>query len=495
MRASDRTLRLLTALFGVDPQAAARAMAAATIALEMVHPSPADEIALALCATLLLRLDAAAPTIAIDVPRTRARSLPGLSDEPLVDALSAAHSGFDSVARLRAGRMSAADLTITFGAAGSGRTVSSSGWAALVDERPGGPPGNEIGASFAGVLGAGEAFKAALLHAGIRSDRVAPWKGVVSLWDFSLSADPGPPLPASIDLTGHAFAGAGGIATACGWVLGMLPVCGDPAVVDFDVLDETNLNRHLSGGFANVGDGKAGLLADMLASSSCHPVLRESRWENLPAGERSPLVAVVTVDDDATRRDIQLDMPRYVLNAGTSDDGLYRLTAHDFTNGACLGCVSRGDRRFAGIVESVAAALGLEPGDIAAHARSVDPLPPSIIERLAVEPEVRRLLATIPGREFLEAACAHLTLSPAEPAVSAPMLSAAPGVLLAASIVKGSVGRPERGGLDVRTSILSGPHQRWARGLAKRTNCECSDPVYLDHHRQKWTVTPPLAPR
>jgi hypothetical protein len=188
-------------------------------------------------------------------------------------------------------------------------------------------------------------------------------------------------------------------------------------------------------------------------------------------------------------------MPRYVLNAGTSDDGLYRLTAHDFANGACLACVSRGDRRFAGIVESVAAALGIEPGDIAPHVRSYDPLPPSIIERLAVEPDLRRLLATVPGREFLEAACAHLTLSPAEPAVSAPMLSAAPGVLLAASIVKGFVSRRERGGLDVRTSILTGPHQRWARDLAKRTNCECSDPVYSDHHRQKWSLTPPLAPR
>jgi hypothetical protein len=484
--ASDRTLRLLRALFGIDPEDVARRMAGATVALVADKPSPADEIALALCATLLLRLDAAAPVIVIDTPRARTRPLPGLADGPIVDALASAHAGFDSVERLSVGRAPGADLTITFGSTRPGLYVGSSGWAAFVGDAVDGPTGNEIGAAYAGTLAAAEAFKTILRRAGIGTERAAPWRGAVSLWDFSLTPNPGPALPDVVDLTGHAFVGAGGVATACAWVLALVPRAGDPRVVDFDSLDEPNLNRHLSGGFLDLRIPKAQLMCSMLESPTCRPVPRLSRWQDLAGPERSPQVAVVSVDDDPTRRDLALDMPRHVINAGTGEDGVYRLSVHGFADGACLSCLSRGGRRFAGVLESVASAVGLAPDDLGPYVRSHDPLPAAVIERMTVAPEVRELLAQTPGREFLEAACAHVRVAPAEPAVSAPMLSAAPGVLLAAEIAKAAIGALDLGGTEVRTSILSGPHRRWMRRRAKLSTCECTDDAYVDYYREKW---------
>lgn len=493
MSASDRTLRLLRALFDVDPAVAARAMATGTVALTMPEPSAPDELALALCAIELLRLDEAAPEIVIDAPTSRARALPGLSDAALVDALASAHVGFESVDRLRHGATDDADLVLSFGRPGRGRFVASRGWAALVDVEADGPPGNELGAAFSGILAAIEAFKVLLIRAGVPASRVPRWQGAVSMWDYSLFPAPGPSMPSLVDLSGHAFVGAGGIATGCGWVLGTIAVAGDPLIVDFDGLDETSLNRHLSGGFANIGDGKARLLGDLFAGAACAPRPRECRWQDQPAADRSPVVAVVSVDDDRTRRDVQLDMPRWLLNAGTSDDGLYRLTSHDFEHAACARCVSRADLRYPSLLESIAARLGVAASDIAPFSRSRDPLPPSLIARFNVDPSVRELLATVPGRDFLEIACGHLRVAAPEPAVSAPMLSAAPGVLLAASIVKGSIGAPDPPGLDLRTSVLSGPHARWSRTLAKRSDCECSDPLYVEHYRRKWSS--PQSPR
>lgn len=484
--AFERTARLLRALFGVDAEALARAMSGATIALVADRPSPADEIAIALCATLLIRMDEAAPSIVVDFPATRSVEIPRLGAGSLPDALAEAHAGFDSAARIRAGRASSADLVLAFGSHRPGVPVSSSGWAAMIGESPAGSPGNPLAAAFAGSLAAAEALKAVLRRAGVGMSRWRDWRGAVSLWDYSLTAEPGPPLPAVLDLSHHAFAGAGGVATACAWTLALVPRSGDPLVVDYDDLDGPNLNRHLSGGFHDVGSPKAELLSAMLAAPSCRPVPRRERWEDLGEGERSPLVAVVSVDDDPTRRHLALDMPRAIVNAGTGEDGIYRMSAHNFPDGACLGCISRADRKYATALEATAAAVGLGPAELAPYIANQETLPQELIARMRVDESTRELLLATPGREFLRVACDRVAVSPDEPAVSAPMLSAAPGVLLAAEVMKTALGAPESGGTEVRTSILTGPHRSWKRQRAKLSSCECTDPAYVDYYDEKW---------
>lgn len=43
------------------------------------------------------------------------------------------------------------------------------------------------------------------------------------------------------------------------------------------------------------------------------------RWDVLAQAERHPEVAVVSADDDAARRAVQLDMPTLILDAGTGE--------------------------------------------------------------------------------------------------------------------------------------------------------------------------------
>jgi hypothetical protein len=484
--ASDRTLRLLRLMFGSDPNAVARQLATTRIVLRAVDPSPADEIALALAATLILRLDVAAPVLGIDVHGARRAQLPRLRSSSLVEALANEHVGFDSLSRLNAGPVSDPDLVLTFGPGSKGVNVTTSGWLVAIGEPLDGAPGNELAAAFAGTLGAIEAFKTGLVRAGLPA-RVQPWRDSVSLWDCTVgSRERGPDIPGVLDLSGHAVIGAGGVGSAMAWTLALLRLAGDPLVVDPDRLDRTNLNRHLTGAFADVDDPKAELLAALLRSAGCSPRSFIGRWQELPEADQSPRVAVVTVDDDATRRDVQWDMPARILNAGTSDDGLYRVSAHDLLDGACLACISRSDKRYGGLLEAVAAHIGLLPEDLAPYARSDDPLPPDVIGRATVDDETRDLLMAVPGREFLEVVCARIQVPGAGPAVSAPMLSAAPGVLLATSIVKEALGAGARSGTDVRTSVLSGPHPRWIVRWEQLGSCECMDPLYRAHYRSKW---------
>ena len=111
--AFDRTRRWL-ADFG-DPDALAAALAGIRVELVVEQVRPDAEISAALAATMLLRLDRAAPILHVVSPRTRARQLPRLVDLPLAAALKLEHRGFDSVARLSAAPAGDAVIRICFG--------------------------------------------------------------------------------------------------------------------------------------------------------------------------------------------------------------------------------------------------------------------------------------------------------------------------------------------------------------------------------------------
>jgi hypothetical protein len=218
-----------------------------------------------------------------------------------------------------------------------------------------------LAAAFAGALASIEAFKAVLLAAGAGA-RVRPWRGVVSLWDLSLSPTAGTPLVDPVDLSGTAMVGCGGIASATAWTLALLPLTGGLVLADHDYIDTegTNLNRHLTASYADLGNSKADLTAALLTAACASPDVHAVRWQDLPSAIRGAIrLALVTVDDDPTRRAVQLDLPRSILNAGTSDDGIYQVTFHDFLNAACLGCIARADLHSAGPEESAAQRLGI----------------------------------------------------------------------------------------------------------------------------------------
>lgn len=487
---ADRTGRFLERI-GADP---ARAAAAADVHVELVAErlDPATEIALALTATLLLRMADYAPTVHLLTPLGRTTALPLLTETSLPEALAIAHTGFASQDRLVATPAERCDLRLVFSGNCDGLAVSTHGWAIALGERlPG--TGNALAAAYAGALAAAEALKVLLgLLGGADGTRVQPWRGAVSLWDYTMSPAAGPLLEA-VDLGTAAWVGAGGVASAAAWSLAALnaqgtDLAGSGIVADHDLIDPdgTNLNRHLTALMPDRGTAKARLLAELLAPAGITLDAREQRWAAIAPDERHPAVCVVSVDDDAVRRAVQFDMPALVLNAGTGDTGQYQVTRHNLLDGACLACISLADKTIAGPEHALAERLGIPVADLRPHLRSHSPLPAHLLAGSRLTAGEREQAATVAGRDLLEHFCGSLRLEQG-PAVSIPMLSAAAGILLAAEMVKTAISDTDTApGQVVRTNILTGPHRRWRTHRGKTPDCACQDELYRDYYRAQW---------
>lgn len=466
----------------IAPTASPSELASRHVELVAARWGPDIEITIALAATLLLRLDAFAPVLHLVVPNTRHRRLPRLRDGSLVSALEEEHSGFSSVARFTTGSSSDPCARIVVGGDGRGVTVGASGWRCGVGDLPGEPPGNALAAAYAGVLAAAEVFQAMLEPF---AGAVRRYRGRISLWDLAVDGRNGPALPEPLDLGQIAFAACGGVATGTFWTLALLRLTGRPLLVDPDVIDDerTNLNRHLTASHADIGQPKANLAAAMLADAGAAPTPLPERW-NTP--EAAIKTVVVTPDDDSVRRQVQLDLPRTVLNGGTSDDGIYAVSRHNFLTNACLACTARSDLVDRSPVAAAARRMGLREDQLMPHIDNPEPLPPEVIAKAtALTHDERRRLAGVGGRQVLEHVCGTIRPMAAGPAVSAPMLSAAPGVLLASELARLALGQEAPGSVTM-TSILTGPHSRWTFLRQKTADCACSDELYRRHYRSKW---------
>lgn len=436
-------------------------------------------------------MDSFAPTIHLIVPNDRNTALPLLPDAPLASALAEAYQGFSSVERLAIGPAEDCDLRLVFAGNRSGLVVNTNGWIVSIGTPLAGQ-GNALAAAYAGTLAAAEALKALLPALGGVAVRMRPWRGIVNLSDQTLSNHIGAPLD-RVDLGYHAWVGAGGVGSAAGWTLAALHatgtiLTGSGIVVDHDHIDEdgTNLNRHLTALMRHRGLAKADLLVDMLNRTGLTSEAKRELWQQLNEGDRHPGIAVVSVDDDAARRQVQLDMPALILNAGTGDTGEYRITQHNFLDRACLACISHADQSVSGPDHALSLRLGIPLADLQPHLHNRDPLPTSVTSKLALSEEEREQICKIPARDLAQHFCASLNLEDG-PAVSIPMLSAAAGVLLAAELVKSCLPDAQHTpGQIIRTNILSGPHSRWKSNRGKTANCECTDPLYQAYYRSRW---------
>lgn len=469
-------------------------MAAQQVELVVPRGRADAEIAAALAATLLLRLDTAAPALQLVAPATRHARLPRLNDDvPLLEALAAEHDGFDSVDRFTGAPARAPVIRLSFGEPKlTGVAVTTAEWRVSVGVAAElGPPGNAVAAAYAGVLAAIEAVKAMLRSVGVAHRNLGAWTGTVSLWDYGFPGEAGPEIGV-LDLDGTSFAGCGGIASATAWVLGLLTLSGSPVAVDDDLIEGPNLNRHLTASRreAAASARKVDAFAALLDAAGATTVPCFSRWQDLDLARRGGVdTAMVTVDDDATRRDLQLDLPRLVLNAGNADTGLYRVTRHDFIHGACLRCISRADHRSRGPEESAARRLGLRLEDVEPHLAAGRPLPDALLARATITEAERDQLRGLDAREALGVVCGRFAPLPMLPALSMPALSAAPGVLLAGELIKSRLAidatlDEQRGVLTA--GLLVGPHARWLSHRGKQPGCECTDDIYRGAYRRRW---------
>lgn len=153
------------------------------------------------------------------------------------------------------------------------------------------------------------------------------------------------PVPTikKLDFGSVLLVGAGGISHGLGWVLQWVPTTGRITIIDFDPIEPSNLNRYFCAFVDDVTGSKPRCLATFLANE---PSLRISHvsgsYEELRDGGRIDLGAfehvIAAVDNVATRLEIQSDLPKSILNAGTSAWS-FDASRHEFLRGACLGCL------------------------------------------------------------------------------------------------------------------------------------------------------------
>jgi hypothetical protein len=165
---------------------------------------------------------------------------------------------------------------------------------------------------------------------------------------------------------------------------------------------------------------------------------------------------------------------------------MYIVSRHDFLNDACLACIARSDLQDRSPIAAAARRLGLTEDELVPYVEAGEPLPDALLsEATGLSDADRESLATVPGRNVLEHLCGTVRASGAGVAVSAPMLSAAPGVLLAADFVRLRLGHPFRSSITM-ASVLRGPHDRWTFTRRKFSGCVCTDDVYRTHFIDKW---------
>jgi molybdopterin/thiamine biosynthesis adenylyltransferase len=137
--------------------------------------------------------------------------------------------------------------------------------------------------------------------------------------------------------------GAGGISHALAWVLQWLNWTGRLTVLDFDMIDASNLNRYFCAFIDDVGAHKPELLSEFLRKATSIAVDHQTgTYEQLrdnkrldPASYSSILTAV---DNVLTRLEVQSDLPRLVVNSGTNSWS-FDASRHNIKDSACLGCL------------------------------------------------------------------------------------------------------------------------------------------------------------
>lgn len=136
--------------------------------------------------------------------------------------------------------------------------------------------------------------------------------------------------------------GAGGISHGLAWVLQWLGWAGVVVAVDFDPIETSNLNRYFCAFVDDVGANKPATLSSFLSKSSLnvrpltgsYECLRDS--QEIEPNEFSHIVTAV--DNVQTRLEVQSDLPRNIVNAGTNAWS-FEASRHSFDANACLACL------------------------------------------------------------------------------------------------------------------------------------------------------------
>ena len=323
----------------------------------------------------------------------------------------------------------------------AGISVVGQGWVAFINDetwRSLANVENPFGPILAACLGAAEIYKTLYpLREKRGSTRI-----VLSAFDYSNGIGNNPPLPKSIKLPETYIAGAGAVGMAFLAVLNSTPAISSRDglhVVEYDVLDDTNMNRCLLAILKDIDEQKSAVLKTRLDVGRLNLKVYEKKWEEFvddPAFDPKKLELVIScVDKYDARNAVQYRrLPKLLLTAGTGDF-LLGVSRHVLDDGLSCGLCYQ-----------------------------------------ARDSEVVCAKATEGAQEAFE--------TPVDPSIS--FVSVLAGALLAGEYVKEAVPELRAGCVQntLRLQVLSSSTRVFAR--RKDAKCNCSSKYVSMGYKQAW---------
>lgn len=382
-------------------------------------------------------------------------------------------------------------------------TINSKGWLAELSQDSAldyaTRDSNPIGAFAASALAGAEIFKQILRKLGSTNGAVEKKTQHVlfSALDYSVDSrnPPNPALPGAINIGETLLVGAGAVGGSLIFTLRYIEEArGYLTVVDHDKIDESNLNRYLIAGHDDVGKSKVDVASGFTGSDvRIRPI--SAKYEDYASGADSKTFDLVisTVDNNQAREEIQSDLPRVVIHGATHEQ-TFVVSRHNFTQGACLGCLFF--KQELSYPEQISAETGIPIGEVervlssngafsADHARTI------VREKGG---DGKRLMSVI-GLPFKEVYAKEICgtfgiqIGGDSAAATSSFVSAMPGILLAGELVKERTKELQDYRLsNYFTMSLFSPlaAQVMFRQKDPRCSCLCGEQIMINRYNQKW---------
>lgn len=317
---------------------------------------------------------------------------------------------------------------------------------------------NPIGAYAATCIGGMEVFKRVFMK---KSNLLIPdktpsdvrWRLKLiegelcfSTFDYQTNQSPehNPSLPSVIDLKNLCIAGLGAGGGAAAYALASLvDVEGRLTLIDPDEVKSSNMNRYV---YALQNDvtydwPKVEVVRELFRRFKrlcviCYPYpyqkLSESRKINTLD------VMVSTVDTKETRRDIQWDMPRVILDAAVLLTEFY-VRRVDLGKSPCLLCTHKSDGIVRSSEEIISDVTGLSTSEVVKLRTTNDKITQEHIERMRKSSEKYGFPLPSRGERFndwVTMHCGELVLPLTRERFPLPFATILPGILIAGEVIK-----------------------------------------------------------
>lgn len=352
---------------------------------------------------------------------------------------------------------------------------------------------------------------AALAAAGLASAQIAkllypevlnaPVEPLVRLdsGPFGGPLDPGDATP---ELERPIIAGIGAVGCALIYALIAVGASGTVVLLDPDVVKDSNLMRYILFDSRHLEMAKIAAAQDLIELSGTDLAVESARTviqnylKRHPA-ERDRLELVVSaVDTYDARREIAGELPREILNAGTTPRD-FTVSLHRFADGsACLGCLYLPRIEDAEHDAVMTRELGLDQTEVTELRRTKRPLTKAQLIRIALARGVQeeRFLAYIGepldsfyNREF----CARVAVQTARGEAVAPL---AYGSALAGFFLARALAFPGADHRRFRMDVVRGlGSPQWTTPKQKPDCPYCSRPAFREVYAQRWIDSDALA--